>query len=231
ELLEERRFYEAVEAFSDLVALSPDLTGAYGNRGIAYLNLGLEDKARSDFETVLHLDPDDAMSHSMLAEIARFRGEWPDALRHVNAALELAPDEPQAYFVRGWLFAKAGQFVEASDDLDRYLELTGDGDASLMIEFISACRMLAADEPVDDDGEAITSREAVERYLGQWGWSFDMTANTDYQADGLPCAFAHCIRNRPPLIPEAEGCPVFGHSCPGGSDQVAWCRDHPPLLD
>ncbi len=233
ELLEERRFGEAVEAFSELVALSPDMTGAYGNRGLAYLNLGLEDQARSDFETVLQLDPSDAMGHSMLAEIARFRGEYREALEHVNAALDLSPDEPQAYFIRGWLFAKAGQFAEAAEDVARHIELTGEGEEdSDLFDFVAACRLLASNEPVDDDGAAIISREAAERYLGLRGWSFEMTANTEYQADGLPCAFAHCIRNRPPLSPEmAEGCPVFGYSCPGGSDQVAWCREHPPLMD
>lgn len=231
-LLEERRFFEAVDAFSELVALSPDMTGAYGNRGLAYLNLGLEDQARSDFETVLQLDPEDPMGHSMLAEISRFHGTPEDTLLHVTCALELDDAEPQAHFIRGWLFARAGQFEMAAEDLKRHLELIEERDASDVTDFLDACRVLAGDDPRDEAGEPLDSKEKRNAYLGMRGWSFDYAENGDYEDQGMPCPYAHCIRNRPPLAPEAgEGCPMFGYSCPGGGDQVAWCRDHPPFLD
>lgn len=231
-LLEERRFREAVEAFSDLVALSPDMTGAYGNRGLAYLNLGLDEAARNDFETVLQLDPEDAMGHSMLAELSRFGGSPEDTLRHVVDALELNPDEPQAHFIRGWMFARAGQFDMAAEDLERYVELAGDRDNADIMDFLDACDLLGSEDPTDETGQLLDSRESIEEYLGLRGWSFDYAENTYYEAQGLPCPYAHCIRNRPPLSPETPGgCPVFGYSCPGKCEQVAWCREHPPLLD
>lgn len=231
-LLEERRFFEAVDAFSELVALSPDMTGAYGNRGLAYLNLGLDEAARNDFETVLQLDPGDAMGHSMLAEVARYHGKPEDALRHVAEALCLNQEEPQAYFIRGWLFAKAGQFEMAAEDLERHLELTGDNESAEANDFLDACLVLAEDEPCDENGDLLDDPEKIDVFLGMRGWSFNYAENRDYEEQGLPCSFAHCIRNRPPLSPEMdEGCPVFGYSCPGGAPQVSWCRQHPPLLD
>ncbi|MDR1744650.1 MAG: tetratricopeptide repeat protein [Planctomycetota bacterium] len=231
-LLEERRFFEAVDAFSELVTLAPDMTGAYGNRGLAYLNLGLEEQARSDFETVIQLDPGDPMGHSMLAEIARFHGSLEDSLRHVARAIELDPSEPQAFFIRGWLFAKAGQFDMAADDLKRHLELIEDRTNTDVADFYDACRVLASDAPRDDEGEPLDTQEKRNAYLGLRGWSFDSSENGEFEEDGLPCAYAHCIRNRPPLAPEAEeGCPVFGYSCPGGEEQVSWCGEHPPVLE
>ena len=231
-LLEERRFAEAVEAFSDLVALAPDMTGAYGNRGVAYLNLGLDEAARNDFETVLQLDPEDAMGHSMLAEISRFRGSPEETLGHINDALELEPDEPQALFIRAWLFAGAGQFDMAAEDLARHMELVVDSGQSFVADFHEACAVLGSDDPRDENGDALDTPEKRSVYLGMRGWSFDFSENPDYEDWGLPCAYAHCIRNRPPLAEEArEGCPVFGYSCPGGLEQVSWCRDHPPFLD
>ncbi len=231
-LLEERRFMEAVDAFSELVALSPDMTGAYGNRGLAYLNLGRDEEAKSDFETVLQLDPEDAMGHSMLAEICRFHGDLRQTLRHVSEALDIAPDEPQAYFIRGWLFARAGQYDMAVEDLDRHLQLTDINEHGEVREFAEACRVLAGDDPRDENGGELRGREVVNAYLGRFGWSFDYAANPDYYEQDLPCLYAHCIRNRAPLSSEtAEGCPAFGYSCPGGAEQVAWCREHPPLFD
>lgn len=231
-LLEERRFFEAVDAFSELVALSPDMTGAYGNRGLAYLNLGLEDQARSDFETVLQLDPGDPMGHSMLAEIARFHGSLEECLSHVAQAIEMDPSEPQAYFIRGWLFARAGQYDMAAEDLKRHLELVEDRTNTDVGDFHEACRALASDDPRDEAGNPLDTKEKRSAFLGVRGWSFDFAENRDFGQDGLPCAYAHCIRNRPPLALETdEGCPVFGYSCPGGAEQVAWCGDHPPILD
>lgn len=230
-LLEEQRYSEAVDAFSELVALAPDMTGAYGNRGLAYLNLGLEDAARSDFETVLQLDPEDAMGHSMLAEISRFRGTPEETLEQVNLALELDEDEPQALFIRGWLFARAGQYEMAAEDLAAHLELTEDRDNPDVTEFYDACCFLASDNPYcEDSGEVVDTDEKRSDYLGRWGWSFDYSANPNYEEMGLPCQYAHCIRNRPALASGTrEGCPVFGSSCPGGSEQVAWCTEHPPF--
>lgn len=231
-LLEERRFVEAVEAFSDLVAFAPEMTGAYGNRGLAYLNLGLEEEARHDFETVLQLDPGDAMGYSMLAEVTRFHGSPEDSLMHVAQALEINPDEPQALFIRGWLFARAGQYEMAALDLGRHIELTADCDNHDIQDFRDACAALAGAEPRDDSGRAVDTPDKADAFLGRFGWSFDCRENPEYEEDCLPCPFAHCIRNRPPLSPETRGgCPVFGYSCPGGMDQVGWCREHPPLLD
>lgn len=231
-LLEERRFFEAVEAFSELVALAPDMTGAYGNRGLAYLNLGQDEAARNDFETVLHLDPSDAMGHSMLAELSRFHGSGEETLRHAIRALELNPDEPQAYFIRGWLFARAGQFEMAADDFERFMELSDDRENADVMDLFDACSVLAGPSPADDAGDPLDTREKVDAYLGLRGWSYDSQGNPDYEVQGLPCPYAHCIRNQPPLSPEMpDGCPVFGYACPGRGEQVSWCRSHPPLLD
>lgn len=229
-LLEERRFVEAVEAFTELVTLSPDLTGAYGNRGLAYLNLGLDDAAREDFETVLQLDPEDAMGHSMLAEVARFHDCPEEALRQVTMALELNPDEPQAHFIRGWLFAKAGQYEMAAEDLSRFIELGGENED--VMDLLDACTVLAGDFPEDEAGLPLDTPEKADRYLGLRGWSFNNDENPDFEEEGQPCPYGHCIRNQPPLSPETPvGCPVFGYACPGREEQVAWCREHPSLFE
>ncbi|MDR0361850.1 MAG: tetratricopeptide repeat protein [Planctomycetota bacterium] len=229
-LLGERRYLEALDAFSELVALSPEMTGAYGNRGLCYLGLGLDRQARNDFETVLQLDPNDAMGHAMLGELTRLDGDPEETLRHAVDALDIDPDEQQALFIRGWLFARAGQHAEAAEDFSRYLERSDDNED--VRDLRDACLVLASDNPVDEFGDAIDVPEKVEEYLGRRGWSFDCRPYEDYEARGMPCPYAHCIRNRPPLSPEApDGCPVFGCACPGRREQAAWCRENPRYID
>ena len=229
-LLEERRFSEAAESFSDVIALSPDLTGAYGNRGLCYFNLGMDSEARNDFETVLQLDPDDAMGYSMLADIARFREDPEETLRLVARALELDPDEPQAHFIRGWLFARAGQYDMAVEDLGRFLELAGENDD--VKEFYDACAVLASDMPSDAGGAALDTPEKADAFLGLRGWSFTFSENPFFEEQDLTCPYAHCVRNLPPLSPETpDGCPVFGRSCPGRREQADWCRERQRLFE
>lgn len=229
ELLEERRFTQAVDAFSELVALDPGYEGAYGNRGLAYLSLGMYDAAREDFEAVLRFNPDDAMAHAMLGELMRAAGDDYGALARAVAAMELEPSEGQPYYTRGWLFAKAGQYEQAAADLRRYLELAGETDD--VADLAAACETLAAPGAEDDAGRPLDAREAADRYLSAKGLSFDMAANPDFAELALPCAYAHCIRNCQPLCPEAPGaCPAFGYACPGDVEQTAWCREHPPAL-
>ena len=197
-LLEERRYLEAAESFSDVIALSPDMTGAYGNRGLCYFNLGMDDQARSDFETVLQLDPDDAMGHSMLADMARFRGEPEEALEQVTLALERNPDEPQAHFIRGWLFAKAGQYEMAAADLSRFLCLTGEG--SEVEDFRDACVKLAKDDPRDASGKEIGTPEGADAFLGLHGWSFTFPKTGSTRSRGClaptPIAYETARRSR-----------------------------------
>lgn len=229
-LLEERRFTEAVAAFTEIVALSPELVGAYGNRGLAYLNLGLEDEAARDFEKVLQLDPDDAMGYSMLAEVTRFRGPPEETLALVVDALDIDPEEPQAHFIRGWLFAKAGQYEEAAEDIGVFLATY---DENCDVRWLcDACRTLAGTDPADEEGMPLDTPEAADNYLSGRGWSFDTEGRPDFEERGLPCAYAHCIHNCPPLSSETpDGCPVFGYACPGGRWQVSWCRENPRQLD
>ncbi len=229
-LLEQRRFLEAIEAFPDVVAIAPELTGAYGNRGLAYLNLGLEEEAIRDFERVLELDPEDAMGYAMLAEISRFRGAPEETLRLVVEALELDKNEPQSYYIRGWLFAKAGQYEEAAEDLARFLELIDDNED--VAALYKACMVLADPHPCDEFGQELDSQEKVDLFLGRLGWCFTIAPDPDYEEHGLPCLYAHCIRNCPPLSPETPGgCPVFGYACPGDCEQVAWCAEHPRFFE
>lgn len=227
DLLDNERFFEAITAFSECIALDPESEGAYGNRGLAYLNLGMDELALSDFERVLCLNPDDSMGHAMMAEALRQTNRHENALRCAVKSLELNEDEPQAYFVRGWLFARAGQYEQAKEDLERFVGYVGEQEAGF--ELLECCRTLSHDKPIDDAGLPIKNPQAANIYLGRRGWSFDLSKNDDYEAQGLPCAYAHCIRNLPPLSPVMPGgCSLFGHACPGGDEQVDWCRMHPP---
>ncbi|MGD0280250.1 MAG: DUF4145 domain-containing protein [Smithella sp.] len=58
------------------------------------------------------------------------------------------------------------------------------------------------------------------------GYSIRVYPNYCFQDQGLSCEYEHCIEHFP--IQEENGggsCPLFGHDCPGGAAQVAFCKN------
>jgi|GEM_PF-3589793 len=56
------------------------------------------------------------------------------------------------------------------------------------------------------------------------GYSRCFEPNPKWEEQNGICMYEHCIENMPLLMPEdARSCPIFGHECPGGVDQVTEC--------
>jgi hypothetical protein len=57
------------------------------------------------------------------------------------------------------------------------------------------------------------------------GYSLNLAPNERWETEGLICRFEHCIERMPLRSERWEGsCPVFGHDCPGGTEQVNTCK-------
>lgn len=55
------------------------------------------------------------------------------------------------------------------------------------------------------------------------GYSEDKSRNDDWEQMGLCCPYEHCIETCG-LDMFSDRCPMFGHNCPGGEDQVIECE-------
>jgi tetratricopeptide (TPR) repeat protein len=92
------KLIEAVTDFDRSIALAPQLTDAYLNRGAAWEGLKEWDKAISDYEHILATDTDDAMAYNNLGNAYAGRGEWDKAKTYFYRATEITP---------GFAFARA----------------------------------------------------------------------------------------------------------------------------
>lgn len=224
-LLDEQRDFEAEQAFSDIILLYPESEGAYGNRGLARMHLGRDEDALADFREVVRLHPDDAMGYARMAEALRNLGRHEEALQMVSVAIEIDPGEPDAHYIRGWLFAMCRQYQLAAEDLAVFVDAFGDesGEAGEVVDLLSLCRTLS---------EAGVSSSREQELLYESGFSHSIHYNESHESDGLFCPYAHCIRTRPVRGPEALGvCPVTGFECPGHEEQAAHCEEHPPVTE
>ncbi|MGW7300863.1 tetratricopeptide repeat protein [Streptomyces sp. NPDC054829] len=108
--------------FADLdaaVAAEPDAFWIRRERAIQYLEAGRREEASAALRDCLSREPEDANSWAILGELHRLRGEYEEALRHLDHALSLSPDYGYAYAERARVYVALGRTEEARADLER----------------------------------------------------------------------------------------------------------------
>jgi tetratricopeptide (TPR) repeat protein len=85
---------EAVDDFSAVLALEPDLAEAYDRRALAYFELGDYASAFHDIGETLKREPRNFAALQGLSRIAEARGDWKGALAAWEKSLELDPKTP-----------------------------------------------------------------------------------------------------------------------------------------
>jgi tetratricopeptide (TPR) repeat protein len=223
-LLEEGDYPAAVDSFAEVIRLCPEMEGAWGNRGYALLEMGRDEEALADFEMVVKLNPEDAFGHAFRALALRNLGRLEEALVAAVEAIQLAEEEedvPPARLVRGWLFCRSGQLGAAVEDLEAYVERTGD-------ECIAPLYDLCVEVADDNRTECIDSPSGYlccqECQCALCGYSFCLEPNRQWREEGGLCPYSHCIEIMPRRYGGGPGvCPYFCHDCPGGVEVVDTC--------
>ncbi len=111
---------EAVATFADVIRIEPDNAPAYLRRGRLLLELGESlPEAEASFVAALEADPACAAARYGRGEVARLRSEWPVAVDHYRAALEMAPDSDQIRYALGIALRQSGRIEEARTQLQQ----------------------------------------------------------------------------------------------------------------
>ena len=109
--------------------------------------LGRDEESMAQFDEVIALDPDHAMALNYLAYMWAERAmNLGTALRHVERALELDPQNGAYIDTRGWIFYQMGRYEEAYRDLKRASEL--EPDESVIAEHMGDV-LMKLDRPVE----------------------------------------------------------------------------------
>ena len=98
------RFSEAVPEYRAAIAIDPNLPIPHNNLANTYGHLGMWNEAISEYRTALRLDPEYTAARNGLAEaeytlglsLAK-AGRRSDAAAHLEAALQVRPDYPEAH--------------------------------------------------------------------------------------------------------------------------------------
>ena len=98
-LMQEKDYAAAVPLLEKVLDLTPTIEATWEALGWCYHHTGRTDKAEQLWQRYVALRPDSPKAHSLLAQLAILRHDWPAADRHLSRSLELDPDN---YDVRYW---------------------------------------------------------------------------------------------------------------------------------
>src|SRR5262249_16700627 len=117
ELLDKKQYPQAIVAFTKVINLKPDAAEAYAGRGVAYQQSGQQDKGVADLMEAARLKPELAVK---VADLHLDRGlalekkdDLKGALAAYNEGVQADPRAWSGYYLRGFLFKRAGQYGPA----------------------------------------------------------------------------------------------------------------------
>ncbi|HEX8475314.1 MAG TPA: tetratricopeptide repeat protein [Pyrinomonadaceae bacterium] len=107
----------------EAATLNPADASAHYNLGLVHLQRKELDEARKRFERAIEIDAEEVDSHFQLGRIARAEGRLPDAIKHYEQVVVRDASHAQHEIWReiGATYASAGQFADALDAIERFL--------------------------------------------------------------------------------------------------------------
>ena len=121
--LKQDRYQEALDTFTELIAISPGNPDAYKNRGVAHMKLDQYDLAIEDFERTKEIVPDLKGLYSNLGVAWYYKEDYPRAIENYNKEISLSPGNHFAYFNRAICRSELKEYEKSLGDINKTLEL------------------------------------------------------------------------------------------------------------
>jgi tetratricopeptide (TPR) repeat protein len=116
--LRDKRYAEAVDAFTHALQVVPDDPDLLYGRGLAYAEINKIDQAVADFRHLLQIKPDDIDASNALGfTLADAGKDLPEAEKLIEAARAAKPDDPSIADSWGWLQYRLGHLDQAAQVL------------------------------------------------------------------------------------------------------------------
>jgi tetratricopeptide (TPR) repeat protein len=119
-----KNYDSAIEDFGVLIEKKVETIGQiYSLRGMAYKEKKDYEKASSDFNSAIKLNPKAAWNFAYLGDIFAEQGDINKAMTNFYTAILVDPKFPLSYTFRGHAYVKSGEFQKAIADLNKSIRL------------------------------------------------------------------------------------------------------------
>jgi len=116
--MREKRYAEAVNAYSHALQVVPDDPDLLYGRGLAYAEMNKIDSAVADFRRLLQIKPDDVDASNALGfTLADANRDLPEAEKLIAVARAAKPDDPSIADSWGWVQYRLGHLDQAAQVL------------------------------------------------------------------------------------------------------------------
>ena len=140
------QFEKVVEIFSKLINSAPKSDELYTSRGVYYSRLGEDEKAMTDHNHALAINPYSALAYNNRSCHLAKQGQFEQALKDVNRCIELEPILKIGYGTRGETYFAIGEYEKALADFIKAEELKMNDGFALIGQAISQYKLGNIDE-------------------------------------------------------------------------------------
>jgi tetratricopeptide (TPR) repeat protein len=112
--------------FSHALAVTQNNYVAYGNLGVAYVNLNSYNKAIDAYQQAIKINPEYAFAYHALGVACAKLSRYQDAIESYKQAIRIKPDEADAHYNLGNSYAKLGRWPEAIDAYKQAIRIQPD---------------------------------------------------------------------------------------------------------
>ena len=124
ELFEQGQFEEAIEEFSAGIRIVPDASAiVYAARGFSYGKLAEYEKAITDFDEAIRLDPEYFTAYNRRGNLYIVLGDYEQAIEDLNESIRIYPQNPEAYAFRALAYTYLYMDERAQQDMDTAVDL------------------------------------------------------------------------------------------------------------
>jgi tetratricopeptide (TPR) repeat protein len=117
---------EAINAFTRVVDLNPNNSAAYYNRGLSYLSLKNKQLAMQDFESCMKgvvVDTKSIIGYRDPKSLISENEDPGEIIRKMSKAVDMKPDDADAFYNRGTAYLVIGMFSKAISDFSRAIDI------------------------------------------------------------------------------------------------------------
>ncbi|HEY0460714.1 MAG TPA: tetratricopeptide repeat protein [Pyrinomonadaceae bacterium] len=136
------------------LSISPQEFAEMGRVGAMYYQQGNFEKARTIFEGLVELDPENANAHSALGGLLTLQQDDSRAVEHLLRAIELNPSQIAPYVNLGEIYIRRQRIEDAVANLKQAIELDPDerdaGANRARAMVLGIYQVIKAEENLDD---------------------------------------------------------------------------------
>ncbi|MCP4190546.1 MAG: tetratricopeptide repeat protein [Planctomycetaceae bacterium] len=119
------KFKEAIDDFSQCLAMNPSYTNARFNRAELFLELGQYEESENDYSRVISAQPTDSAALIGRGHVRFYRGQFEDSLMDFDDAIARDPGNALAYADRADLYSYLGRWEPAARDYRMAIRIDG----------------------------------------------------------------------------------------------------------